>query len=588
MSTRGRKPKPGRIVFVGSGPGDPGLLTTRARAALARAAVVFTDPDVPESILALVGTDLPPAPIADAKDGAKEAAKDGATAGKDAAKAAEAAEGNDTAAAVKDTAKGKSARGAKDVAPIPNADIRPALGGAAEVAKTLVAAARAGDDVIRLVAGDPLSVDSVVTEVTTVARTNVTFEVVPGLPPAIAVPTYAGLPLGSSHTVADVRGDVDWAALAAAPGPLILQATASHLPDAASTLIDYGLTEQTPCVVTAVGTTCSQRSVESTLHGLTEQNVFAGTELAEQTMSAGSPQNGPLVVTIGKTVNNRTKLNWWESRALYGWTVLVPRTKDQAGEMSERLITYGALPIEVPTIAVEPPRSPAQMERAVKGLVDGRYQWVVFTSTNAVRAVWEKFSEFGLDARAFSGVKIACVGEATADRVRAFGIEPEMVPSGEQSSLGLLEEFPPYDDVFDPVNRVLLPRADIATETLAEGLRERGWEIEDVTAYRTVRAAPPPAATREMIKTGGFDAVCFTSSSTVRNLVGIAGKPHARTIVSCIGPKTAETAAEFGLRVDVRPETAAVGPLVDALAEHAARLRAEGALPPPRKKSRRR
>ena len=266
----------------------------------------------------------------------------------------------------------------------------------------------------------------------------------------------------------------------------------------------------------------------------------------------------------------------------------MPRTKDQAGEMSDRLVSHGALPVEVPTIAVEPPRSPAQMERAVKGLVDGRYQWVVFTSTNAVRAVWEKFGEFGLDARAFSGVRIACVGEATADRVRAFGISPELVPSGEQSSLGLLDEFPPYDDIFDPVNRVLLPRADIATETLAEGLRDRGWEIEDVTAYRTVRAAPPPAHTREMIKTGGFDAVCFTSSSTVRNLVGIAGKPHARTIVACIGPKTAETAAEFGLRVDVQPETAAVGPLVEALAEHAARLRAEGALPPPRKKSRRR
>jgi len=184
---------------------------------------------------------------------------------------------------------------------------------------------------------------------------------------------------------------------------------------------------------------------------------------------------------------------------------------------------------------------------------------MVFTSTNAVRAVWEKFNEFGLDARAFSGVRIACVGQATADRVRAFGINPELVPAGEQSSLGLLDEFPDYDDIFDPVNRVLLPRADIATETLAEGLRERGWEIEDVTAYRTVRAAPPPAQTREMIKTGGFDAVCFTSSSTVRNLVGIAGKPHARTIVACIGPKTAETAAEFGLRVDVQPETAAVG-----------------------------
>ncbi len=434
---------------------------------------------------------------------------------------------------------------------------------------------------VRLVAGDPLSNDSVITEVNALAKTQLSFEIVPGLPGTSAVPTYAGLPLGSSHTVADVRGDVDWAALAAAPGPLILHATPSHLPEAARTLIEYGLAESTPAVVTANGTTCQQRSVETTLAGLLDKAALAGTEPA-------GPLTGTLVVTIGRTVANRAKLNWWESRALYGWTVLVPRTKDQAGEMSDRLVGHGALPIEVPTIAVEPPRSPAQMERAVKGLVDGRFQWVVFTSTNAVRAVWEKFNEFGLDARAFSGVKIACVGQATAEKVRAFGINPELVPTGEQSSLGLLDEFPPYDDIFDPVNRVLLPRADIATETLAEGLRELGWEIEDVTAYRTVRAAPPPAHTREMIKTGGFDAVCFTSSSTVRNLVGIAGKPHARTIVACIGPKTAETAAEFGLRVDVQPEVAAVGPLVEALAEHAARLRAEGALPPPRKKSRRR
>ncbi|MEB3069815.1 bifunctional uroporphyrinogen-III C-methyltransferase/uroporphyrinogen-III synthase [[Mycobacterium] vasticus] len=571
VSVRGQKPKPGRIVFVGSGPGDPGLLTARARTALTNAALVFIDPDVPEAVLALVGIDLPPIVGPVPPEAKSEKTADGADGPAD-------ADGADSAENSADTAAATVAGGA---------DVRPALGEPADVAKILVAEARAGADVVRLVAGDPLSIDSVITEVNAVARTTVQFEIVPGLPATSAVPTYAGLPLGSSHTVADVRGDVDWAALAAAPGPLILQATTSHLPDAARTLIEYGLSESTPCVVTSSGTTCAQRSVEANLIGLTDPAALASIDPV--VLPNGQETSaGPLVVTIGKTVNNRAKLNWWESRALYSWTVLVPRTKDQAGEMSDRLVSHGALPVEVPTIAVEPPRSPAQMERAVKGLVDGRYQWVVFTSTNAVRAVWEKFGEFGLDARAFSGVKIACVGEATAERVRAFGISPELVPSGEQSSLGLLDEFPPYDDIFDPVNRVLLPRADIATETLAEGLRDRGWEIEDVTAYRTVRAAPPPAHIREMIKTGGFDAVCFTSSSTVRNLVGIAGKPHARTIVACIGPKTAETAAEFGLRVDVQPETAAVGPLVDALAEHAARLRAEGALPPPRKKSRRR
>jgi uroporphyrinogen III methyltransferase/synthase len=560
-SGRGRKPRPGRITFVGSGPGDPGLLTTRARTVLANAALVFTDPDVPEAVLVLAGSELPPPSGPEKPAWAPTAVGEVAKPADDDQDGAQA----DTATAI-----------------LPGGpDVRPALGDPAEVAKTLAAEARTGVDVVRLVAGDPLSVDAVITEVTALAKTHLDFEIVPGLPDTTAVPTYAGLPLGSAHTVADVRGDVDWESLAAAPGPLILHATASHLPESARTLIDHGLADTTPIVVTANGTTCQQRSVQTTLAGLLDKATLAGAEPA-------GPFSGPLVVTIGKTVANRAKLNWWESRALYGWTVLVPRTKDQAGEMSEKLVSHGALPIEVPTIAVEPPRSPAQMERAVKGLVDGRFQWVVFTSTNAVRAVWEKFNEFGLDARAFSGVKIACVGQATADRVRAFGINPELVPVGEQSSLGLLDEFPPYDDVFDPVNRVLLPRADIATETLAEGLRERGWEIEDVTAYRTVRAAPPPAQTREMIKTGGFDAVCFTSSSTVRNLVGIAGKPHARTIVACIGPKTAETAAEFGLRVDVQPEVAAVGPLVEALAEHAARLRAEGALPPPRKKSRRR
>ena len=196
----------------------------------------------------------------------------------------------------------------------------------------------------------------------------------------------------------------------------------------------------------------------------------------------------------------------------------------------------------MPTIAVEPPRSPAQMERAVKGLVDGRYQWVVFTSTNAVRAVWEKFEEFGLDARAFSGVKIACVGEADRRRACARSASsPTWCRAASSPRAGLLDDFPPYDDVLDPINRVLLPRADIATETLVAGLRERGWEIDDVTAYRTVRAAPPPAPIREAIKTGGFDAVLL--HLVARRCATWSASPASRTprtIVACIGPETAE------------------------------------------------
>ena len=207
------------------------------------------------------------------------------------------------------------------------------------------------------------------------------------------------------------------------------------------------------------------------------------------------------------------------------------------------------------------------------GLVSGRYEWIGFTSVNAVRAVREKLEQYGLDARSFAGLKVAAVGEGTAQALINFGVRPDLVPVTDQTSHALLEEWPPYDDLLDPINRVFLPRADIATETLAAGLAELGWEVEDVTAYRTVRAAPPPAETREAIKTGGFDAVLFTSSSTVRNLVGIAGKPHATTVVACIGPQTAKAAEEHGLRVDVLAEDSTPEALAVALAAHGESLR---------------
>jgi uroporphyrinogen III methyltransferase/synthase len=498
----------GKVVFVGAGPGDPGMLTARATAALAEADVVLVDPDVPPAIADAVRADRP------------------------------------------------------------ERELTPATGEPAEIAKAAVAAAKGGGTVVRLVAGDPFTSDGVVKEVLAVGRTSVGFDVVPGVAPSTAVPAFAGVALGGTSISADLRGgEADLAALATAAGrlgaPLVLQGNAEDLPDAAARLVEGGLSGATPVVVTTGGSGTGQKSVAAKLAAVAEKD--AGLDAI----------TGPVVATVGSAVDKRAKLSWWESRPLFGWRVLVPRTKDQAGEMSDRLRAYGAVPVEVPTIAVEPPRSPAQMDRAVKGLVTGRYGWIVFTSVNAVKAVREKFVELGLDARAFAGVKVACVGEQTAEAVRAFGIQPELVPSGEQSSQGLLADFPPYDDVFDPIDRVLLPRADIATETLAAGLKERGWEIDDVTAYRTVRAAPPAAAVREAIKGGGFDAVCFTSSSTVRNLVGIAGKPHAKTVVAVIGPATAESATEFGLRVDVQPETAAVGPLVDALADYAESLKAE-------------
>jgi uroporphyrinogen III methyltransferase / synthase len=432
----------------------------------------------------------------------------------------------------------------------------------------LVKAAQAGQLAVRLCEGDPLLFCATASEAGACAEAGVPLEIVPGIPAATGVPGYAGIPLTAgpggdvrivhaadlSRETGDGPGGGSLVVLGAESGPI----------DVAKVLIAAGWADTTPMAITWNGTTTDQRTVVTKLGSVTQGLKAAAV--------SALTEDGPALAVVGEAAAHQG-LSWFESKPLFGWRVLVPRTKEQAGSVCERLRSYGAVPQVVPTIAVEPPRTPQQMERAVKGLVTGRFQWIAFTSANAVRAVREKLEEYGLDARAFAGVKVAAVGEQTARSLGEFGIKPDLVPEAEQSSEGLAAVWPPYDDVLDPLNRVLLPRADIATETLVARLTDLGWEAEDVTAYRTVRAAPPPAPIREAIKSGGFDAVLFTSSSTVRNLIGIAGKPHAVTVVAVIGPQTSQTAAEYGLRVDVAAPKPSAAALVDALAAHGAKLR---------------
>jgi uroporphyrinogen III methyltransferase/synthase len=432
--------------------------------------------------------------------------------------------------------------------------------------RLLVKAARAGQHVVRLFSGDPFLFGHAAAEAAACAKARVPFEVVPGVPTATAVPAYAGIPLTS-----DASGDVrvihasEVSRVQVGAGSLVILGAETGPADLAKMLVAAGWADTTRFAITWNGTTTDQHTVVCTLGSVTADLKAAGVSLLTA--------HGPAVAVVGEGVAAQPALSWFETKPLFGWRVLVPRTKEQAGEVTARLQAWGAVPEQVPTIAVEPPRTPQQMERAVKGLVTGRYQWIAFTSVNAVRAVREKFEEYGLDARAFAGIKVAAVGESTAAALREFGIMPDLVPEKKQSAEGLADAWPAYDDVLDPINRVLLPRADIATESLLARLTDLGWEAEDVTAYRTVRAAPPPPPIREAIKGGGFDAVLFTSSSTVRNLIGIAGKPHAVTVIAVIGPETAKTAAEFGLRVDVTAPRPSVTALVDALAEYGAGLR---------------
>lgn len=576
----------GKVFFVGAGPGNPDLVTVRAREIMGDTAHAVVDEDVLHGVRAMVGVNVPvPEEKVEAARKAYEelvaqAKESGARRRPPRPEPPTAAELMESSAvftsvtsSVTSPSVAEATEGEEETPTVPGIAGAAGAEGAAAMAEVLAARARKGDNVVRLVAGNPLSREAVLTEINAVGESGVEFQVVPGMSLPSTVPAFAGVALGSTFTEADVTTtDVDWDQLVAAPQPLVLQAVKANLPTIATELTARGLPDDTPVSVTTHGTTRLQRTYDATV----------------STMGAIDAElSGSLVVTVGHAVDTRVKYSWWESRPLYGWRVLVPRAKSQAAEMSARLATHGAIPQEVPTISLEPPRNPAQMERAIKGIVEGRYQWVLFTSVNAVDAVWNKITEFGLDARAFAGVRLGAVGHKTAKAIRALGLTPEIQPDPhEQNARGMVKVFPPYVEDLDPVGRVLLPRADLGTDVLVDGLTELGWEVDDVVAYRTVRAAPPAAETRDMIKTGGFDAVCFTSSSTVKNLVGIAGKPHQRTIIAAIGPMTAETAKEMGLRVDVMPEVADVNGLVDALAEHVAQLRATGQLPPPRKKRR--
>lgn len=539
-------PEPlGKVIFVGAGPGNPDLLTIRAREVLAHNALAVVDPEVTGGIRETIASALPvPQELLDAAE--EEYARICAEA---------------------------KANGARRKPPRPAAPTAAIIEDPAEdLLAQFQSALDQGGDVIRLVAGNPLGRESIKDEISCVAAAGMEFQVVPGMSLPSTVPSFAGLALGSSYTEADLSDGADWDALANATQPLVLQTTQEQLADISRELQSRGMPADTEAYVTVHGTTRLQRTHETTLGTLGK----LGAELP-----------GPLVVTLGRSFDDRTKYSWWENRPLYGWRVLVPRTKEQAAAMSARLAGYGAIPQSVPTISVEPPRNPAQTDRAIKGIVEGRYKWIIFTSINAVKAVWAKIFELGLDARDFAGVHLAAVGQKTADAIREKGMVPELLPDRtKQNAEGLLEVFPNYVEDIDAVGRVLLPRADLAGEALPAGLTALGWEVDDVVAYRTVRAAPPSAEIRDMIKSGAFDAVAFTSGSTVRNLVGIAGKPHARTIIACIGPSTKAAAEEMGLRVDVVPEVAEVPALIDALAEHVAALRAAGNLPAPRKKRR--
>jgi uroporphyrinogen III methyltransferase / synthase len=416
-----------------------------------------------------------------------------------------------------------------------------------EINALLVARGRDGLDVVRLKGGDPFVFGRGGEEAEACITAGVAFEVVPGITSAIAAPAYAGIPVThrsvSTH-VTIVTGhedpakgttDVDWEALARAGGTLVILMGAGRLRDITKRLVDGGRDPATPVAAVRWGTRPEQHTVRSTLGAVADAGVEA-----------------PSAIVVGAVAG--LDFTWFEDRPLFGTRIVVTRAREQASELRARLESLGAEVIELPSIAIE------TLDFVLPDLA--AYAWVVFTSVNGVTHFFDRgLAASGLDTRALGSVRVAAIGPGTADALSAVGIVPDLVPERFVAE-SLLAAFPP------PVaarERVLLARAETARDVLPEGLRERGYDVDVLPVYRTVRAAPDDADVAR-VRSGDVDAITFTSSSTVQNFVGLVGAFDGdQPLVVSIGPVTSNTARELGLRVDVEADPHTIAGLVDAL-----------------------
>lgn len=430
--------------------------------------------------------------------------------------------------------------------------------------------AREGKTVARLKWGDPFVFDRGGEEALFLHEQRVPFEVIPGVPAAIAAPAYAGVPVsypGGGDTITLVRGyedqsrtppEIDWASLAQLGGTVVCYAGPHQLPRILESLVSHGWPDETQAVAVYNATLPEQETVSGTIPELLQE-------------LRGTPRRAPATLVVGRVVGLRPHLRWYDERPLFGRRVLVTRQREQAAELVDRLTMLGADAIEAPLIRIEPPADSGPLLAAAAA--PDAFDWIVFSSVNAAQAFMVALRESGGDTRSLKGPRLCAVGTTTADKLRQYGIKVDLVP-GEFRAEAVVAAITAAGPVAGL--RVLIPRADIGREVLVEQLRQAGAVVTDVVAYRTVLDDAPrehePDIYRLLLD-GKIDVVTFASPSAVRSFVKIYGAEPAadllkNTVVAVIGPVTAEAARQAGLPVTIRPETYTVAALVDGIVEH--------------------
>ncbi len=515
----------GFVALVGAGPGDPGLLTLRGRELLEQADAVVYD--------SLVGPKL--------LDFCREDAEK-IFAGKRAAAHSMSQE---------------------------------------QINELLVSLGREGKRVVRLKGGDPFVFGRGGEECEALAAAGITFEVVPGITAAVAAAAYAGIPVthrdfNSSFTLitghekesdylspeAAARGQaegssrIDWASIAKLPC-LAFYMGVKSLPRITQNLIEHGMDPSIPAATIQWGTTPRQRTITATVATIAEAAAAAGIA-------------APAITVIGRVVQLRESLAWFEKRPLFGQRVIVTRTRTQASALSDKLLRLGAEVLEAPTIAIELSDKSDHVSDTLQQIRQGAYDWVIFTSVNGVRMTAEALHHQQLDARALAKVRVAAVGAATADALRQYlCIEPDLLPS-HATGEGLADALAEAGVIAGA--RFALLRADISRPVLVQRLQEEGAQkVEDVAIYRTRPVKALPQEVVDALQRGDIQWVTFTSSSTARNFISLLGEGYAnilsRVRIASIGPITTATLSELGLNPTVQAPQARIDALVDAMCE---------------------
>ena len=497
----------GKVYLVGAGPGDPGLITVKGRRCLEHAQVVVYD------------RLLDPSLLRSAPESAERI-----FVGKE---------------------RGRQALTQE------------------EINSLLVEKAQAGKVVVRLKGGDPFVFGRGGEEALALAEHHIPFEVVPGITSAVAAAAYAGIPLthrklascftvvSGSEDPSKAESSIPWEVLSRTGGTLVVLMGWAALASIMETLQHKGMSAETPVALVQWGTWSQQRTVTGSLDDVVAKGHKAGLK-------------PPVIAVIGPVVGLREQLRWFDTRPLFGKKVLITRSRTQASSLRSLLDDLGAQTVELPSIEIAPLEDCTQLDQAIARL--DKFEWVIFASTNGVEAVFDRLHRQGRDARAFSKATVGAIGPATAQALTCRGIIPDFTPIRSVSE-EVVAELSSRDWKGVPV---LLPGSDIGRDVLAQGLSDLGARVERVAAYRTITPQGAGEQARRILE-HGVDVITFTSSSTVRNLLDILDGDKGcleDSLITCIGPFTARTAEELGLRVDLVAEEHTVEGLVQSLVRH--------------------